>query len=74
MTTALILRFLLILIAMLVAATAGYLLARHRCMQRNAYQIAVMSAEILKMRRRASAAEAEAASTHAHHRRKMRRG
>lgn len=60
MTIAFILRFLIILLAMLVAAAAGYIISRNRAEQRNALQIAMMSAEISKMRRRASNAEAEA--------------
>lgn len=60
MTLALALRFLIILVAMLVAAVAGYVISRNRSEQRNAMQISMMSAEISKMRRRTSNAEAEA--------------
>lgn len=60
MTLAFALRFLIILFAMLVAAAAGYVISRNRSEQRNAMQIAMMSAEISKMRRRTSNAEAEA--------------
>lgn len=60
MTIALLLRFLIIILAMLVAGTAGYVYARNQAEQRTARQIAMLSSEISKMRRRTSHAESEA--------------
>ncbi|MFC6639553.1 hypothetical protein GV827_12255 [Sulfitobacter sp. JBTF-M27] len=48
------LRFLIVVAAMLVSGVFGYLLARHRFHQDSDTIISTMSAEIIKMRRRAT--------------------
>ena len=77
MTSVLMFRFALILTAMLLSGFVGYMLARHRWMHHNTQRIAVMSGEILKMRRRAHAAEqenSEGRARMARQRRKLQRG
>ncbi|WP_299025682.1 hypothetical protein [uncultured Sulfitobacter sp.] len=59
MSLALLLRFLIILLAMLAAGTVGYVYARNQAEQRTARQIDMLTSEIRKMRRRTSTAEAE---------------
>lgn len=61
MTIALLLRFLIIVLAMLAAGTAGYVYARNQAERRTALQIAMLSSEISKMRRRTAHAESQAA-------------
>lgn len=76
MTLVLFMRFLIVLVAMLAAGTFGYLVARHRVGQQNAHQINLLSAEVMRMRRRAGAAESQAATSEsrlARTRRKARR-
>ncbi|WP_298858461.1 hypothetical protein [uncultured Sulfitobacter sp.] len=60
MTLAFILRFMLILLAMLAAGAAGFVYARNQAERRSAMQIAMLSSEIGKMRRRTAHAESEA--------------
>lgn len=73
MTITLVLRFLIILLAMLISGVFGYMLARRRADDRSAVQVSVLSAEIAKMRRRASSAEAGATAAHARLSRERRR-
>lgn len=76
MTTLALLRLLIVAAAMLVAAVAGYLFARYRMRLEADTQIAIMSGELMKMRRRTGAAEAEAQRAYAtvtRERRKHRR-
>lgn len=72
MSSILILRFLIILLAMLVAGTFGYMLARHRVTQSTAEQMAMMSAEVMKMRRRAKNTETEMKTALSHAARQQR--
>lgn len=60
MTLVLILRFMLILLAMLAAGAAAFVYARNQAERRTALQIAMLSSEISKMRRRTAHAESEA--------------
>lgn len=59
MTIALLLRFFIIVLAMLAAGTAGYIFARNQAERRTALQIAMLSSEISRMRRRTAHAESE---------------
>ncbi len=65
MTMVFIIQFLIILVAMLAAGTFGYMLARHQARQNNDMQISMMSAEIMKMRRRVSTAQSDASIANA---------
>jgi hypothetical protein len=60
MTLALLLRFLIIVLAMVAAGVTGYIFARNQAERRTALQIAMLSSEISKMRRRTAHAESEA--------------
>jgi flagellar biosynthesis chaperone FliJ len=60
MTLALVLRFLIIVFAMFAAGVTGYVFARNQAERRTALQIAMLSSEISKMRRRTAHAEAQA--------------
>lgn len=60
MTLVFILRFMLILLAMLAAGAAGFIFARNQAEQRTAGQITMLSSEIARMRRRTAHAESEA--------------
>jgi uncharacterized protein HemX len=57
-----VLRFLIILLAMLAVGTAGYIFTRNQAERRTALQISMLSSEIRKMRRRTSHAETSAES------------
>jgi uncharacterized protein HemX len=77
MTLAIVMRFLIILVAMLAAGTAGYVFARNQAERRTALQISMLSSEIRKMRRRTSHAEANALSAQnrlSQEKRRARRG
>lgn len=60
MTLAFVLRFMLILLAMIAAGAAGFVYARNQAERRTALQIAMLSSENSKMRRRTAHAESEA--------------
>lgn len=59
MTLVLLLRFMLVLVAMLAAGTIGFIIARNQAERRTAMQISMLSSEINKMRRRTSYAASE---------------
>lgn len=60
MTLMLMLRFMLVLLAMISAGAAGFIYARNQAERRSTLQIAMLSSEISKMRRRTAHAESEA--------------
>jgi|TARA_B110000908_G_scaffold170180_1_gene228998 hypothetical protein len=60
MTLVLILRFMLILLAMLATGVAAFVYARNQAERRTALQITMLSSETSKMRRRTAQAESEA--------------
>jgi uncharacterized protein HemX len=60
MTIAFLIRFFIIVLAMLAAGTAGYVFARNQAERRTAQQIAMLSSEVRRMRRRTNHAESQA--------------
>lgn len=65
MSLAFMLRFMLILLAMLAAAAAGFVYARNQEKRRSEQQITVLTSEVARMRRRTAFAEAEASRAEA---------